>query len=265
MSDKQGPAFDLKGTAATLTVLRLRCADPERIAEELRLRVAQLPHFFQNAPVVLDVEALDKKEPLPFDALVTVLRDCSLVPVAVRHAEGDHLQAALAAGLGVLKGGSSRTQRARSENATAVPTPQEASAPATAKVATAASQEPAPAASPEPQVIVEPAPPSLTVKSPVRGGQVVYAAGTDLVLLAPVNPGGEIIADGNIHAYAPIRGRALAGAHGNEDARIFCKNLDAELVSVAGRYLSADEIGETWRGKAAQVRLEGETLVISDL
>ena len=97
----------------------------------------------------------------------------------------------------------------------------------------------------------------LTVVSqPVRSGQVVYAQNTDLVVLAPVNPGAQVIADGHIHIYAPLRGRAVAGMQGLLGARIFCQKLEAELVAVSDAYMSADEIPPTLRGKAAQIWLE---------
>jgi septum site-determining protein MinC len=291
MTDKPGPAFELKGTAATLTVLRLKTVDVARIAEQLRPRVAQLPHFFENAPMVLDLGALDEGDTLPFGPLLAELRAVKLIPVAVRNAEGARQAAALEAGLGLLKGGG-RALRApaasdgggrdegnvapeQSAPASAQPArdpadaepPAEASPGDTPEIAADGATEGASTGEGETQapVVIETPAASLTVKSPVRGGQVVYAQGTDLVLLAPVNPGGEVIADGNIHAYAPIRGRALAGAHGNEDARIFCQSLDAELISIAGHYLSADEIDARWRKKAVHVRLDGGDVVISEL
>lgn len=243
--------------------------DVQRIEHDLAPRVAQLPHFFQNAPVVLDVEPIDESLELPFVALCETLRRCNLVPVAVRNAEGARLAAALEAGLGQLKGGAPRSMRSE-QSAPSAPAPEPVAEPAPTvetapTVDTSATTPDNAAVHPAAPVVIEAPVASLTIKSPVRGGQVIYAQGTDLVLLGPVNPGGEVIADGNIHAYAPIRGRALAGAHGNEEARIFCKSLDAELVSIAGNYLSADDLGGKWRGKAAQVRLSEGKLLISEL
>ncbi|MCA9672053.1 MAG: septum site-determining protein MinC, partial [Myxococcales bacterium] len=111
------------------------------------------------------------------------------------------------------------------------------------------------------------APPSagLLITQPVRGGQVVFSP-TDLVVVGPVNAGAEVIADGNIHVYGRLSGRALAGAHGDEEARIFCSHLDAELVSVAGEYRRADELSPEQRGKPVQIFLGANgSLVIADL
>jgi septum site-determining protein MinC len=103
------------------------------------------------------------------------------------------------------------------------------------------------------------------VRTPVRSGQVIHAVGGDLVVLAPVSAGAELIADGNIHVYAPLRGRALAGAQGNSDVSIFCLGLEAEFLSIAGRYLLAEQIPKGQRGKAARAHLEEESLVITSL
>jgi septum site-determining protein MinC len=111
-----------------------------------------------------------------------------------------------------------------------------------------------------------PAPGALVVDKPLRSGQQVYARGADLVVLAVVSFGAEVIADGNIHVYAPLRGRAMAGARGNTGARIFSTCLEPQLVSVAGIYRTTEtELPENVRGKPAQVRLEGEKLLIEPL
>jgi septum site-determining protein MinC len=112
---------------------------------------------------------------------------------------------------------------------------------------------------------LDPTLPGLTVRTPVRSGQVIHAVGGDLVVLAPVSSGAELIADGNIHVYGPLRGRALAGARGNSDVSIFCLSLEAEFISIAGRYLMAEEISKLARGKPARAYLEEESLVITAL
>jgi septum site-determining protein MinC len=94
------------------------------------------------------------------------------------------------------------------------------------------------------------------IRQPVRSGQIIYAERNDVVVLAPVNPGAEVIADGNVHIYAPLRGRVVAGAQGFTEARIFCQRLEAELVAIAGAYMLADDIPAEYRGKPAQVYLE---------
>jgi len=254
-SESSEQAFELKGTAATITVLRLKTVAVDSIEADLKIRVAQLPHFFHSAPVILDVEEIAEDLDIPFKEIVAGIRRCKLVPVGVRNAKGRRLEQAIDAGLGELKGGGPALRAAPKPESKA-PTPR-------SKDAGMAGPKDGEA----PKTPMDPAPPrmSLTLRTPVRGGQVTYAPQTDLVILAPVNAGAEVIADGNIHIYAPLRGRALAGAHGNEEARIFCQSLDAELVSIAGTYLMADELPEDMRNKPVKIHLEGGKVVISPL
>jgi septum site-determining protein MinC len=105
----------------------------------------------------------------------------------------------------------------------------------------------------------------LVITQPVRSGQVVYARHNDLIVLASVNPGGQVVADGNIHIYGALRGRAMAGAQGASDARIFCQKLEAELLAISGVYLIWDDIPTANLGKPAQVALRGESCVIAPL
>jgi septum site-determining protein MinC len=108
--------------------------------------------------------------------------------------------------------------------------------------------------------------PTRVIQKPLRSGQQVYAKGGDLVVLAVVNVGAEVIADGHIHVYAPLRGRAIAGARGNTEARIFASRMEPQLLSIAGIYRTTEsELPADVLGKAAQVRLDGERLVIEAL
>jgi septum site-determining protein MinC len=119
---------------------------------------------------------------------------------------------------------------------------------------------------PVPAVIVpQPYRPALVVRQPVRSGQIVHADRSDLVVMAPVNPGGQVVADGHIHVYAPLRGRAMAGAGGSTEARIFCQRLEAEVVAINGVYLAADDMPAALLGRAAQISLRGGICVIEAL
>ena len=222
-------SFELKGSVSPLTVLRLRTTDVAAVERELWDRVEQVPQMFLNAPIVVDLGGLDGTiRELSFAKLAAALRRCQVVPVGVTNVPADLGPRAAEAGLGVLALGNGRAKTV----------------------------QPSPAPEPEPEPEPPSAEPTMVLRQPVRGGQVVYAQRCDLIVLSSVNPGAQIIADGNIHVYGPLRGRALAGATGNPDARIFCQNLGAELVSVAGEYISADELPEILRGRPAQVFLK---------
>jgi septum site-determining protein MinC len=242
---KRQVAFDLKGTMAPLTVLRLRATDVVLIERQLRVKIAQLPQLFIDAPVLLDLGALgDEAAALPFAELVQVLRLCRLVPVAVSNIPDALRGPAVAAGLGVLQP-QAAVPRAVERAEVEPPAPGAVAAPAVPVAAVATATRPPAYAGP------------VVVSQPVRGGQVVYAQNNDLVVLASVNPGAQVIADGHVHIYAPLRGRAVAGAQGLPGARIFCNKLDAELVAISGAYVMADEIPAERRGKPSQIYLDG--------
>ncbi len=250
--------FDLKGTMAPLTVLRLHSLDLPIIERHLRIKIAQLPQLFLNAPVLVDVGPLaGHGVGLPIDELVHMLRTCKLVPVAIANLAEELVERVVAAGLGIM------------DQAPARPRADDRVAPAGLAPSGSASGEPgripAPGpATPRPAAAALHSGP-LVVTLPVRSGQVVYAQNADLVVLAPVNPGAQVIADGHIHIYAPLRGRAVAGVQGLLGARIFCQRLEAELVAISGAYLTADDIPEARRGRPAQIHLEGGECRIAPL
>ena len=234
--------FELKGTMASFTVLRLKSTDLELVEEQLRLKTAQLPSLFLDAPVLIDLAPLgDEAASLPLADVARLVRACQMVPVAVAHIP-DHLRpAAIDAGLGIWRGPISTRVRAGAEPTAAIP---RTTAPDSAH------------GTPAPALPSQHAGP-VVVTTPVRGGQVIYAQNNDLVILAPVNPGAQVIADGHLHIYAPMRGRGVAGAQGLPGARIFCQKLEAELLAISGAYLMAEEIPAPMRGRAVQVYLEG--------
>lgn len=228
-------AFELKGRMLTLTILRLLDADLERFLSELEGRIAEAPAFFDGMPVILDLApvAATGIDDVWLSELAHHLWQGGLAPVAVMAGDSRVESAAQAAGLGVMRQPGSGTREVDAE-------------PAKAR------------AEPEPVA-------TRLVIQPVRSGQQIYARGGDLVVLAAVSPGAEVLADGNIHVYGHLRGRALAGVQGDAGARIFCQQLDAELLAIAGCYRVSEDIDEDRRGHSVQVRLEGETLHIEPL
>lgn len=236
----QDPVFQLKGSMLAITVMELAHNDLARLDLQLAEKVAQAPNFFSNTPLVLALDKLPKDEgSLDLGELMTLCRKHGLRTLAVRANREEDIAAANALDLPVLP-----PSGARERIIDPAPKPQEP-----------------PAKPAEPEVK-----PTRVVTTPVRGGQQIYAQGCDLVVLAPVSAGAELLADGNIHVYAPMRGRALAGVKGNRQARIFCQQMGAELLSIAGQYKVAEDLRRdpNW-GRAVQVGLTGDVLNITRL
>lgn len=234
---------------ALFTVMVVRAAmlrDPE-FGRELAVQVERSPRFFQNAPVVLDLKGADGfLEIVDFNDARDLLHERTLALVGVQNAEPSQLAAAMAAGLASFAP-SATTPIRRSTRSSPDSASRDSAAPAT---------EAAPAA---PPVYTK----TRIVTEPVRSGTQIYARGGDLIVTAAVSAGAELMADGNIHVYGRLRGRALAGAAGDKTARIFCARLEAELVSIAGRYLVSEQLPPEHHGGAAQIALVDDMLTIT--
>ena len=225
----------VQGAVFTVMVVRAGMLRDPGFESELAQQVQRSPRFFLNAPVVLDLRGAEEfTQETEFVEASRILHHHTLTLIGVQNAAPAQLEAAAAAGLASFAPNSTGPRQARPTEPAAAP-----SSPATRAAAK-----------------------SLLATQPVRSGTQIYARGTDLVVTAPVSPGAEIMADGNIHVYAALRGRALAGAGGDPDARIFCSRLETELVSIAGRYLVSDQIPPELRGLAVQIALVDDRLTI---
>jgi septum site-determining protein MinC len=252
-------SFDLKGTSLPLTAVVLKTTDLITLASDLEKRMAETPDFFDEDPVLIDLSQVrDDDAPINFDALIAVLRNHHMVPVAARGGGEMQMQAALSAGLTLASDVQSRIEMPSSENGVLV------SAPGGYEPVIEI-REVVHEVIREIEVPVGGAA-TLIIDKPLRSGQQVYARGADLVVLAAVSFGAEVMADGNIHVYAPLRGRALAGVQGDTSARIFTTCLEPQLISIAGIYRTSEiPIADEVAGKPAQVRLVGEKIVIDPL
>ena len=228
---------ELKGTTFTISVLHISDGKPERIRQLLAAKVAQAPQFFNCAPLVINVERLTD---IPdFEQLKELVESEDFVLVGITGAQSEAMKtAAKAAGLAVMVSGKSRK-----------------------------AEPVAPAPAPEPVEVAQVAPvqtlePTKVHVGPVRSGQQIYAAGTSLVVLGSVSPGAEVIADDSIHIYGALRGRAIAGAKGNPLARIYCQQLQAELLSIAGTFQLSDALPAGVIQEPVHIRLDNEQLRI---
>ncbi|NLA67015.1 MAG: septum site-determining protein MinC [Gammaproteobacteria bacterium] len=250
------PAGELRIGQVGIANLRIRTLDIERLAAEMRERVERAPKLFDRGAVVVDFGGLPAlPDAATARALLEALRAAGALPVALAWGNAENERLAIELGLPLLA-------RFRAQYAPAGGPPAAAAAPSALQPAP--EPEPAPARAAATGPAGRGAPGHIQATA-VRSGQQVYAEGCDLTVLAAVGAGAEVIADGSIHIYGPLRGRALAGAQGNARARIFCREFHAELVAVAGHYKVLEDIPADLRGKAVQVWLDGDQLKIAAL
>jgi septum site-determining protein MinC len=234
------PAVELKSGSITLPILKVHSIDLAAIENQLLQKLGKAPEFFRNAPIIIDLGDLpeERKRALDFAALLKLAYAMALTPVGMRGGNAAQQKAAQADKIAVLA-------EVRTES------------------------PPAAEAKPSPRRTIPPPRPvaasTKVIDHPVRSGQRIYATGGDLIVLAQVSPGAEIMADGNIHVYGTLKGRALAGVQGNLEARIFCSDLQAQLVAIGGNYRTNEGEDESLIGRLVQVYLQDQTLVIAPL
>jgi septum site-determining protein MinC len=225
----------VQGAVFTVMVVRAGMLRDPAFEAELARQIERSPRFFSNAPVVLDLkEAAEFTREGEFTDAKEMLRRHTLTLIGVQNAQPAQLEIAAAVGLASFAPNAPQPSRP----------PQ---------------REPSTASASVPAVAVK----TRLVTQPVRSGTQVYARGADLIITAAVSPGAEIMADGNIHVYGALRGRALAGAAGDVDARIFCSRFEAELVSIAGRYLVSEQLPPEQQGLPVQIALVDDRLTIT--
>lgn len=266
-SARSADVFELKSATLSLLALVLKSADLDAIEAELDQRLGETPDLFAFEPLLVDLSQLPRaapvgegeQAPLGLDedsvaaidliALVSLLRRHRIQAAAVTGANAAERNAARELGLAEAPADALAPTQRRSRGA---PVLQEVIKEVIKEVVV---EVPVPAESR-----------TLIIDKPLRSGQQVYAKGGDLVVLALVNHGAEVIADGSIHIYAPLRGKAIAGALGNTEARIFAASMEAELISIAGTYRTTENpLPDTVLGKPAQIRLDGDKLVMEPL
>ncbi|MBO1519422.1 septum site-determining protein MinC [Oceanisphaera pacifica] len=225
--------IELKGSSFTLSVVHIASHDITEVKRLLAEKIAVAPDFFRAAPLVINIEKLQQTP--DFISLADAFKELNLVPVGVTGAQNDEIRAAArAAGLAIVSTGKAAVTQVQVE-----------------------------AKEPPPELLNSPG--TKVHRGQVRSGQQVYAPNGSLVVLGAVSNGAEVIADDSIHIYGALRGRAVAGAKGNESARIYCQQLMAELISVAGHYqLSAGLQGEHWE-QAVTISLADEQLTLDRL
>ena len=238
----QSSVLDFRSGTFFAPILVLYSNDLEKIEQRLQEKIASAPDFFSSSPVLFDLSELNENDKkIDVEALISLLRKLSLFPVGIRGGDPSQEKRALELSVPVDSG--------RSRNDAILPEIQRKDD-----------------ATPEVQPVIKEVvrAPAMVITQPVRSGQRIYAA-SDLVILAQVSAGAEIMAEGNIHVYNTLRGRALAGVQGDIAARFFCLDLQAELVSIAGIYKTSEDLKGTPKKKPVQVYLRDQALIIEEL
>ena len=247
-------AGELKFGQVGIANLRVRSLDVEKLKLEMQERVARAPKMFERAAVILDFGGLSQcPDARTVNALIVALKTAGVLPVAIAYGTSAIEDLSLQVGLPLL----AKFRASYETQTVAAIDPQEKKA---AAKATTAVDTPTSAA-----VAVAKSEPGVMHTQPVRSGQQIYAQNKDITVMATVGAGAEVIADGSIHIYGALRGRALAGASDNVNARIFCREFHAELVAIAGHYKVLEEIPKNLLGKAVQIYLEKDQLRIEEL
>jgi septum site-determining protein MinC len=236
-SDGRHYPFQVRGSLQTILALRLIAPGDPGFFPLLHEKIAHAPDFYRDAPVVLDVAPVADTPPIDLAHFVEQLRGFRLVPVGIQNGTVAWYEAGALVGLARFGSGGTVAER-RAE-----PAPARGTAPTK------------PAASARG--------PSRVVHEPVRGGQQIVASEGDLVVLGAVGHGAEVAAAGHIHIYGPLRGRAFAGIDGDEQAMIFCDQLEAELLSIAGVYMVNEAIDPRLINRRVRVGCDGERLVLA--
>lgn len=242
------PTFEFKGGSYTITTFQLLEYNLKVIDKQLKEKINTNWNFFHKAPIVIDLKALKaNSSAVNLDILVELLLKNDLIPVAVINANLELQHAALECNLALLH------NYTLDKKITKILQGKKTTKNSSSPINTV-----------EKETINPPYTPTLITER-VRSGQQIYAQGGDLIVTSSVSNGAELLADGNIHVYGTLSGRALAGVNGNQGARIFCQKLDAELVSIAGQYMICEDIEKIIWNKPAQIRIINENLHIEAL
>jgi septum site-determining protein MinC len=221
--------FQFKTSFSPCTIMQINHYDLDQLEQQLVATISRAPNFFIGSALVIDLEPIKNSVDIDFNRMKKIIISNNMVPVGVRGGDDQQHAAATSAGLPVIAVGRQSTNATPAVETQKEPVREEASKAAPAKEETTA----------KPEKLYQQ---SKLVTTPIRSGMQVYAKEADLIVVGPVSVGAELLADGNIHVYGPLRGRALAGVQGDVNARIFCRSLEAELVAIAGFYLVKEDM-----------------------
>lgn len=238
------PVMQLKGGLFPLTTLQILSNDLQALEQQLDTKIQQAPNFFNNAPVVVDLYHLaESLTVVDFNVLKKILIKKNLVPVGIKNASFNQQKLAIEANLAILRSNNSFENHSKHPGSK-ITKNLEVDKKSTAKLKVVHNK---------------------LIAAPVRSGQQIYAPDGDITIIGSVSNGAELLAEGNIHVYGALRGRALAGINNNTNARIFCSSLEADLISIAGQFKISENIEPKFWKKSVQIQLIEGKLSITEL
>ncbi len=239
INSHSSPVVEFKSSTFSVPVLSLASNDLILIEQLLNEKIKLAPEFFKHSPVVIDLSEVNKKQlVLNFDALATLIHKADLFAIGIRGGNDEQQTQAIKRGIPVNATPTGEAKELKTDTSKSIKAPVDTE--------------------------LENDSQTVLLTKPVRSGQRVYSHG-DLIVLAQVSAGAEILAEGNIHVYGALRGKALAGVQGNIEARIFCSDLQAELISIAGNYKISDDIHGAVANTPVQIYLQKNTLVVKPI
>jgi len=238
-------AIEFKSSSFSVPVLVIQHTELKQIKHQLKEKIAQAPEFFKNSPLLIDLQNCNNTEQA-FDlaTLIEFLHTEKLFPIGISSGNEEQNKLALELHIPLHTIRNAHTE-SRPANQNLTPSPNEVVAEKTDNKASNTVE-------------------NRLITHPIRSGQRIYAKG-DLTVLSHVSAGAEIMAEGNIHVYGALRGKALAGVQGNTKSRIFCSALQAELVSIAGHYKISEELDTVDQHKPTQIFLQDQALIINNI
>ena len=253
--------MQLKGGLFPLTTLQILNNDIQAIEEQLAIKIEQAPNFFDHAPIVIDLQHLSKPDApgntkVDFFALRHILANKNLIPVGVKNANQQQQQAAIDANLAILRSHNGFENHSQKLQPTTSTQPEPANTPVALATNTMAVTE---TTTNHPHQRN-----NKLITQPIRSGQQVYAPDGDITVVGSVSNGAELLADGSVHVYGALRGRVLAGINNNEQARIFCNSLEADLICIAGQFKVSENIEPKFWKKSVQIYLNNGKLEITE-
>lgn len=211
--------------------------------------------FSKPEPILIDLSGIENSGKwVDFPALVSLLRNYQLEPIAVLGGNAKQREQAAQAQLPRIEGRPAPEPKPEPKPAPPVEAPKEP-APTEQPQAKPAARETVASEERSAHLLNPP----TVIRQPVRSGAELYAKQADLIVISMVGAGARVVADGSIYVHGALKGTAAAGVNGLPQARIFCESFEPEIIAINGIYLDGEQLAKhpAW-GKRVLIELDPE-------